>query len=189
MAPVWSRQRQQVYEYTAVEHHRVLAALRDAMRRASIDSDRVFIAGHGEGATAAWDIALSHPDLWAGMISISGSPAKTIPHYKLNSQYVPMYLVMGELDQSRPEGSIIDEYMSFKHDAIVVMYRGRGREYFYDEIPVLFDWMKLPSHRRAANADGIRSLNDADGRPIFLVGGSRRIESYRCDRSHIVGPG
>lgn len=148
VAPVWSRDKQQVYEYTAVEHQRVLAALRDAMRRASIDSDRVFIAGHGEGATAAWDIALSHPDLWAGMIAISGSPGKTVSHYKLNSKYVPMYMVMGELDQTRADGSLIDEYMSFQHDAMVVMYRGRGREYFYDEIPVIFDWMKLPAHRR-----------------------------------------
>jgi len=148
VAPLWSRDRQQVYEYTAVEHARVLAAMRDAMRRASIDSDRVFIAGHGEGATAAWDIALAHPDLWAGMISISGSPGKTVTHYKSNAQYVPIYLVMGELDQNRADGSLINEYMSFKHDAIVVMYRGRGREYFYDEVPVLFDWMKLPAHRR-----------------------------------------
>ena len=39
----------------------------DAMRRCSIDSDRVFIAGHGEGVTVAWDIALAHPDLWGGL--------------------------------------------------------------------------------------------------------------------------
>ncbi len=148
VAPIWSREHQQVYEYTAVEHQRVLVALRDAMRCASIDADRIFIAGHGEGATAAWDIALSHPDLWAGMISISGAPGKTVPHYKLNSQHVPMYIVMGELDQTRADGSLINEYMSFKHDAMIVMYRGRGREYFYDEIPELFTWMKLPSHRR-----------------------------------------
>jgi hypothetical protein len=38
--------------------------------------------------------------------------------------------------------------MSFDHDAMVVMYRGRGREYFYDEIPRLFEWMRLTAHRR-----------------------------------------
>ncbi len=76
VAPVWSRPTQRTYEYTPQEHERVLAALRDAMRRASIDSDRVFITGHGEGATAAWDIGLAHPDLWAGMISISGRHRK-----------------------------------------------------------------------------------------------------------------
>jgi len=148
VAPQWSRPRQRRYEYTAVEHARVLGAVRDALRRASIDADRVFIAGHGEGATAAWDIALAHPDLWAGMISISGAPAKTVYHYEPNSHYVPMYLVMGELDQNKAAGGIIDDYMSFDHDAMVVMYRGRGREYFYDEIPRLYEWMKLSSHRR-----------------------------------------
>ena len=148
VAPIWSRPRQRTYEYTALEHQRVLVAMRDAMRRCSIDSDRVFVAGHGEGGTAAWDIALAHPDLWAGLISISGSPSKTVPIYEPNSRTVPMYLVMGEYDGSKVDGAIIDDYMSFKHDAMVVMYRGRGREFFYDEVPRLFEWMKLSSHKR-----------------------------------------
>ena len=148
VAPVWTRQGQRTYEYTPQEHERVLVAMRDAMRRASIDSDRVFISGHGEGATAAWDMALAHPDLWAGMISISGSPSKTVLHYEPNSRYVPLYMIMGELDGTRADGSLIDDYMSFRHDAMVVMYRGRGREYFYDEIHRLFEWMQVPAHRR-----------------------------------------
>ena len=86
---------------------------------------------------------------WAGMISISGSPSKTVPHYEPNSRHVPLYMVMGQLDGRRANGSIIDDYMSFKHDAMVVMYRGRGREYFYDEIHRLFEWMQLNSHPSA----------------------------------------
>ena len=148
VAPVWSRPGQREYEYTPQEHQRVLVSMRDAMRRAAIDSDRVFLVGHGEGATAAWDMALAHPDLFAGMISISGNPSKTVPHYEPNSRYVPLYMVMGELDASRADGSIIDDYMSFNHDAMVVMYRGRGREYFYDEVHRMFEWMQLPAHNR-----------------------------------------
>ena len=148
VAPVWSRPNQRLYEYTPQEHQRVLVALRDAMRRASIDSDRVFVAGHGEGGTAAWDLALAHPDLWAGMIAISGQPAKIIPHYESNARSLPLYIVMGELDGSRANGSILNDYMSFNHDAMVVMYRGRGREYFFDEIPRIFEWMQLPNHQR-----------------------------------------
>jgi predicted esterase len=148
VAPVWSRSGQRAYEYTPQEHQRVLAATRDAMRRASIDSDRIFIAGHGEGGTAAWDMALAHPDLWAGMISISGTPTKTIPHYEPNSRHVPLYMVMGELDGAKAGGAILNDYMTFNHDAMVVMYRGRGREYFYDELPRLFEWMTVNSHKR-----------------------------------------
>ena len=152
VAPVWSRDTQARYEFTPREHERVLIAVRDALRRASIDPDRVFIAGHGDGGTAAWDIAISHPDLWAGMISISSEPEKTIPHYKTNSQHVPAYIVLGELDAAPPPlvriGAILDDYMSPRHDAMVVMYRGRGREFFYEEIHRLFEWMNLSSHRR-----------------------------------------
>ena len=148
IAPVWSRPTQRRYEYTPQEHERVLTALRDAMRRSSIDSDRVFIAGHGEGGTAAWDMALAHPDVWAGMISVSGNPSKTVPHYEPNSRHVPLYMVMGELDGNKPSGAILNDYMSFNHDAMVVMYRGRGREYFYDELPRIFEWMSLAAHRR-----------------------------------------
>jgi hypothetical protein len=55
---------------------------------------------------------------------------------------------MGEKDSTSVPRAIIDDYMSFDHDAMVVMYRGRGREYFYDEMPRLFEWMRLASHRR-----------------------------------------
>jgi hypothetical protein len=137
------------------------------MRRASIDSDRIFIAGHGEGATAAWDMALAHPDLWAGMVSISGFPSKTVPHYEPNSRHVPMYLVMGELDGRRANGSILNDYMSFKHNAMVVMYRGRGREYFYDEIHRLFEWMKLNAHRRKEPPREIETVTMREGDQFF----------------------
>ncbi|MGB7328671.1 MAG: alpha/beta hydrolase, partial [Rubripirellula sp.] len=148
VAPVWSRPEQRTYEYTPQEHERILASLRDAMRRSSIDSDRVFLSGHGEGGTAAWDIGLAHPDLWAGVNPISANPSKTIHHFELNARYVPLYIVKGERDGIRDDGSIMDDYMSFNHDAMVVMYRGRGREPFFDEIPHLFEWMNSPAHKR-----------------------------------------
>lgn len=148
VAPVWSRASQRSYEYTPIEHARVMASLRDAMRRASIDSDRVFITGHGEGGSAAWDIALAHPDLWAGMIAINATPTKTVHHFETNARYMPMYLLMGELDGQRADGSIMNDYMSFNHQAMVVMYRGRGREPFFDEIPRMFEWMKSPANVR-----------------------------------------
>ncbi len=152
VAPLWTRAGQRNYEYTAREHERVLVSMRDAMRRASIDADRIFVTGHGEGGAIAWDMAYSHPDLWAGMIAISAEPAKTLAHYHPNAPYVPMYLVMGERDGAPTplirNGPIMDDYVKFKTDAMVVMYRGRGREFFYEEIHRLFDWMKLASHTR-----------------------------------------
>ena len=153
VAPAWTRQGQSRYEYTPREHQRILVALRDAMRRTSIDADRVFIVGHGAGGTAAWDMAVSHPDLWAGMIAISSDPGKTIGHYFPNAKHVPLYIVNGELDQVHSKNNhafsgILDDYVNVHNDAMIVFYRGWGFSFFYDEIHELFDWMNVKLHRR-----------------------------------------
>ncbi|QDT08552.1 alpha/beta hydrolase [Planctomycetes bacterium K23_9] len=153
VAPAWTEPGQGVYNYTPREHQRVLVALRDAMRRTSINADRIFIVGHGDGATAAWDIAVSHPDLWAGLIAISSDPGKTITHYYPNAQQVPIYIVQGFLDRIRSKNNhafsgILEDYLNVRADAMVVMYRGWGFAFFFDEIHHLFDWMNAASHRR-----------------------------------------
>ncbi len=154
VAPKWTRDHQRGYESTPREHAEVLAAVRDAMRRVSIDSDRVFLTGLGDGGSAAWDIAISHPDLWAGMISVSGEPGNYVRHYGDNAAYLPIYLVFGELAGAPAPlikyGDVLDDYMAPRFNAMVVMYRGRGGEYFYEEIHKMFDWMRLSSHRRGA---------------------------------------
>jgi pimeloyl-ACP methyl ester carboxylesterase len=152
VAPAWTRPGQRQYESTPREHAEVLAALRDAMRRVSIDSDRVFLTGIGTGGSAAWDIAISHPDLWAGMINIGGDPSQYVRFYSTNAANVPMRFVFGEMSGSPPTlarmGDILDRYMKPSYHAMVVMYRGRGPEHFYEEIHHLFDWMRLPTMRR-----------------------------------------
>ncbi|WP_235034303.1 alpha/beta hydrolase [Roseiconus lacunae] len=152
VSPRWGRPTQRLYEYTPREHDNVLSSLRHAMRRASIDADRVFITGHGEGATAAWDIALSHPDLWAGLVCVNAEPSKTIGHYHDNARHVPMYLVMGNASGPGAPlvrlGAILDRHMHVRNDVTVVMYRGRGREDFYEETPELFKWLNVPTHVR-----------------------------------------
>jgi hypothetical protein len=74
----WQEPQQSTYNFTDREHFAVLGSLRDACRRFSIDVDRVFLTGHGIGGDAAWDIAVAHPDLWAGVIPICGVAEKFV---------------------------------------------------------------------------------------------------------------
>mgnify|MGYP003125269135 CR=1 FL=1 len=169
VTPRWTRGGQQDYEYTMREHDAVLRSVRGAMRRFSIDSDRVFIGGHGAGGAAAWDIALSHPDIWAGMIAIGAEPRKTLLHYDANAVYVPTYIVMGEKD-GRPlkrNGAVYDDYMSYQHDAMVVMYRGRGKEFFYEESKRIYDWMMTPEHARGEFPQEIDVVSMRQGDRFF----------------------
>lgn len=161
IAPHWARSTQRFYEHTATEHRAVLASLRDAMRRFAIDVDRVFLSGFSMGGDAAWDIALSHPDMWAGMIPIVATAdhgrrtsPKYISLYWEHARYVPQYFVIGELDGKRLELNKrdFDRYLTNAgFDTLVVEYRGRGHEGYYDEIHRMFDWMKL--QKRALRTD------------------------------------
>ncbi len=139
----WLTEGQRDYGFSAREHATVLASLRDACRRFSINTDRVFLSGHSAGGDAAWDIGLAHPDLWAGVIPIVAQSKKYCSHYWPNAGMVPFYLVCGELDgdKLKENSRDLDRYMVHRHDVTVVEYQGRGHEDFYEEIKEIFDWM------------------------------------------------
>jgi predicted esterase len=143
IAPLWAKEQQKTYGYSAEEHAAVLNSLRDASRRFSIDTDRVFLSGHSIGGDAAWDIGLSHPDLWAGVIPIVAQADKFVGQYWDNAKYVNLYVVGGELDGDKvvKNSRELDRYLQRGFNATVVEYQGRGHEHFSDEIIRLFDWM------------------------------------------------
>lgn len=149
IAPKWTKEHQQHYEHSSREHAAVLFSLRDALQKFAIDSDRVFLSGHSLGGDAAWDIALAHPDLWAGVMPVAANCEKFVTLYTDNARYVPLLFVVGEKDGKRSPDNLTqwDKYMQRAgYDVMVAEYLGRGHEHFYDEIQRFFEWMKL--HRR-----------------------------------------
>jgi predicted esterase len=143
IAPAWAGDQQANYGWTAEEHAAVLSALRAAIRCFSIDTDRVFLSGHAMGGDAAWDIALAHPDLWAGLVAVAPAADRYVTRYWRNASTLPIYLVGGELDARSLKFNAVDldRYFSKGFDTTYVEYRGRGHEHFSDEILRIFDWM------------------------------------------------
>jgi len=143
VAPAWAREHQTAYSYSAREHAAVLAAVRAAVKRFAIDTDRVFLSGHSLGGDAAWDIALAHPDLWAGLVAIVPTADRYVTHYWPNARRLPIYLVGGELDRARLQKNAtdLDRYFEKGFDVTYVEYRGRGHEHFSDDLLRIFDWM------------------------------------------------
>lgn len=156
IAPAWIPPETTRYDYSGRAHAKVLYALRDALQRYSIDTDRVFLTGYLQGGDAAWDIGLAHPDLWAGVIpvqAIADQGQVDSPRYLAqcwrNAKMVPLYFLHGDKDGHKvlKNANEFDRYLSTDgFDAMVVEYRGRGEEHFSDEIHRLFAWMK--SHTR-----------------------------------------
>lgn len=144
IAPDWPAEHQTQYGYTAREHAAVLDSLRDACRRFSIDTDRVFLSGHSMGGNAAWDIGLAHPDLWAGVIPVVAQSDRYCALYWKNAKLLPFYCVCGEMDGGKMTFNArdLDRYLKRGFNTTVVEYLGRGHEEFSDEILRLFDWME-----------------------------------------------
>ena len=137
------------YRYTTSEHAAVELALRDARKRYAIDSDRVFVAGQLIGGNMAWDYALAHPDQFAGVVVISGLPAKYVPRYLPHHERLPLFYVIGELVPAANQ-FIYDKYVKplilKTWDITYVEYFQRGLEELPEEITHAYDWMDR--HRR-----------------------------------------
>lgn len=62
------------YSKAPRERAAALAALRWARRRANVDENAIFVGGWSRGGHLAWDLALRHPDLFAGALPVVGGP-------------------------------------------------------------------------------------------------------------------
>lgn len=118
----WRKPYQNKYEFSAREHYAVLTTLRDVSRSFSINMDKVFLTGHDIGGDAAWDIALAHPDHWAGVMPIVGDGYKYCDKYWQNAKYVPFYVVFGQHDGASLSYNSMNltRYMKGKFDTTVV---------------------------------------------------------------------
>ncbi|MFK7776691.1 MAG: hypothetical protein QM501_01050 [Gimesia sp.] len=148
IAPEYLMKDQPAYYDNETAHYAVIQSIRDVRKRFNVDSDRVFLAGHGTGGDAAFDIGMSHPGLFAGVIPIAGKTSAFNLHYWENAKHLPWYIVGGELDRNTLQHNslVVNRMMRHGYDVIYAEYKGRGYEHYYEEIHNLFDWMEL--HKR-----------------------------------------
>ena len=175
IAPEWNPPEAPLadYDFSVFSHAAVLCSVKDAFRRFSVNTDKVFISGHGIGGTAAWDIALAHPDLWAGAIPFNAVASKYIDMYESAVRHVPLYLVWGEMEglgtgtarKWNANASVLNRYLREQvrpGDVTVVRYVGRGLEGFYEEILHIFDWMKFRQRNSAPEQFNVETMRPWD---------------------------
>jgi len=148
----------------------VIRVLRDARRRFAVDSDRVFLAGHGGGADAVFDIGMAHPHLFAGAIPILGQTNEYAKHYWENSRFLPFYVVSGELDADVFERNAEDltRMMKNRFDIVLVEYIQRGLEDYYEEQPHILDWMRVHERSPQPLEIDMQTMRPADNRFYWL---------------------
>jgi pimeloyl-ACP methyl ester carboxylesterase len=144
VAPEWGSGFGGAYSYSEEEQQHVLDAIRDLRLHYHVDTDRIFLSGFGEGGSAAWDVGLAHPDLFAAVVPIAGNPRKKlIWSYWTNAAHLPFYIVGGEMggDSIPAVLKVMEWWINKGYECLNVMYQGRGMEWFGGELPNVFDWM------------------------------------------------
>jgi hypothetical protein len=146
MAPAWVGQFQTGYNYTIQEHQMVLQSLRDLKNHFQVDSDRVFLTGHAEGGLMTFDIGMSHPDLFAGILPMAAWPDNVkgyADYYVNNVQFLPIYTADGQRHGQSPEinEKRFTQWIRYHYPVLYISYKGRGREWFGGELPDMMDWM------------------------------------------------
>lgn len=152
------------YDFSAESHQIVIDSLRDALLRFSVDANRVFLSGHGMGGDAAWDMGLSHPHLFAGVMPINGAIDHYAPLYWENGKTLPMFTISGELDRDLMDRNVgtLMKFMQYNFDVIYAEYNGAGPEAFYSEIHALFDWMSRLRRGPPPKEIKVRTLRESD---------------------------
>jgi hypothetical protein len=120
----------------------------------------------------AWDMALGHPDLFAGAVVVSGFPAKYVPRYLPHHERMPLYFVIGDLAPASSEvifGTYLKPLILKSWDVTYVEYHHRGLEEFPEEIPTFFDWMDRHRRDPAPRSFDAVTARTCDGRFYGVV--------------------
>src|SRR5262249_16382706 len=136
----------------------VLDTLRDLRRRFHPDCDRVFLFGLGEGAKMAFDVGLSHPDLFAGVMPMGAGPLFHARKDWRTAQHLPFYVMMAtNVVREHGEGmrAQLKSWIDNRYSILLVEYKGRGSEWLGGELPNMFDWMRF--QKRAFPMDRLGS--------------------------------
>ncbi len=188
IAPEWTNQfGKGGWEWKGEDHVYVTAALRDAVRHFTVDNDRVFLCGAADGANMAMDIAVSHPDLFAGVVPMSPFPrwgGHFVEAWR-NAQKLPFYIVTGELagDSMQNLRKIFQEWMPKGFPAVMAIYKGRGVEWYGAETPTIFEWM---SRKTRTNGVGVLALGNYRQPWIMLRETDNRFYWLQADKA-VVG--
>lgn len=150
-----------IYSFSDKEHQELLDLVRDLRLNYPVDADRVFLFGYEQGGLVAFDMGISHPDYFAGVIPMSTSPELFIEKYWRNAQYLPFYVVSGDRagDANLKTRQLFNNWMPRGYPSMWTQYKGRGLEFFRAETPLIWDWMRLktrnfPMHQLGSDGGG-----------------------------------
>jgi len=91
-----------IMDYQGIAEHDVYDVLADVERHFPVDPDRVYLTGISMGGAGALRLALTRPDIWAGVAAVCPAPLTELDDLAPNLVNVPVRLFHGEQDPIVP---------------------------------------------------------------------------------------
>lgn len=173
------------YNYSDEEREMVPKLLWHLRRKYQVDSDRVFLMGHAEGANLALDVAAGHPDIFAGVVSGNPTPLPILLlgcEYWANFHKLPAYIYLGErsnINTIKHLRAVMEKWMMRGYPILCTSMKGRPPEWFPEEVPFILEWMSQKRRKEAgrvlgptgvnlSGAEGYRTVRPSDNRFYWL---------------------
>ncbi len=180
-APIWcSSFGNKPFDHSGKDHWLVTATIRDLARKYQIEQDKVFAYGFGQGANFALDLSMSRPDIFAGIVCMGPMPVPQFyQDYWRNAQKMPVYCITGEIAGTSYDAlrKLYEHWLPLGYPSIMCLYKGRGIEWYQNEVPTTFEWMSRKTRVRgnaslrlnAARFDPWQTFRETDNR-FYWVG-------------------
>ncbi len=186
----------QTTEHIAHAEQRVLSAMAVAMSAYNIAPARVFIGGFDSGGTMALRIALSHPDLFAGVLSLCGAfPTGNAPLSRLAEiRRLPVLLATGRDSVGYPPDQVCQNLRLFYAAGMSISLRQYpcGHELTTQMLSDVDRWGHGTNHiagsrrRKFVERERPRIVTDVCAppalKPTDCVRGSHPAAQYSCGR-------
>lgn len=165
------------YRFSDRERGSALATMRWIRRRANVDENRVFLTGVSRGGHLAWDLALRHPDRFAGIAPMIGGPRLSLRGGQNNLRYLEnvAHLTIRDLQGAEDDpGLVFNVRLAFEE---LLKHRARDAELFIHEglghafDAGVVDWAELfRAKRRDPDPDRVvrRVARKGEGRAAWV---------------------
>jgi phospholipase/carboxylesterase len=103
----------------------IFPAIETVEAKLHVNRRRVFLAGFGSGGTMAYRVAMTHPDRFAGVLSLCGPfPNDRTPLRNLvAARKMPVFLAVGRDDRSYPADQVCEDLRLFHAAGLLVTLR------------------------------------------------------------------
>jgi len=144
IAPHYCSDEETDHTYSSQSHEIVLESIQHLRKQVHVDSDRIFVSGHGMGGDATYDMAMSHPGVFAGAIPITAMIEKLSLFYDKNAPHMPWFIISGQKDRDslKKNAGTLNRMMRKGYDVTYCEYKGRGFESYHEEQEQIFNWME-----------------------------------------------